>query len=153
MCLTNSGSDSLLHSTSHAHKRGNYLPTSAHHKIAATVLFHLVLALGAGLGVGVQPVCCLTVIAALALPLLPPRGIASRPLPSGHAVHTHTKPQLLCIVHGADETVLMHRNAPRSWTPTGRALGTWLELYALESRLTCHRCKGNGGPGRTESRT
>ena len=49
-----------------------YLPTSAHYQVAATILFDLVLAFGAGLGIGVEPVCCLTVITALALPLLPP---------------------------------------------------------------------------------
>ncbi len=49
-----------------------YLATSANNQVAATILFHLVLTLGARLCVCVEPVCCLTVITALPLPLLPP---------------------------------------------------------------------------------
>ncbi len=49
-----------------------YLATSANDQVAATILFHLVLTLGARLCVCVEPICCLTVITALPLPLLPP---------------------------------------------------------------------------------
>ena len=79
-CLTagkSKHSSTAWHAISRLTKRAKaglakYLPTSADHQIAAAILLHLVLALGAGLGVGVEPVGCLTVITALALPLLPP---------------------------------------------------------------------------------
>lgn len=48
-----------------------YLATSANNKIAASILLDLVAALGTWLCVGVEPVCCLTVIAALAEPSCP----------------------------------------------------------------------------------
>ena len=55
----------------------SHLPTPADHKVATSILLHLVGALRTGLGVGAEPVLRLTVIIALCLPLPPP---ASQPV-------------------------------------------------------------------------
>ncbi len=71
-----------------------YLTTSADNQVAATILLNLILALGTGLSVCVEPVCCLTVITAFPLPLLPPD--KDRDTLNAHQVGTKCA---LCCLH------------------------------------------------------
>ena len=71
-------SDDQAHKPAERERGLVYLPTSAHHQIAATILLDLVLTLGAGLGICIEPIGCLTVITALALPPLPPDEAVAR---------------------------------------------------------------------------
>ena len=99
-------------------KKPLYLATSAYNQIAATILLHLVAALGTGLGVGVEPVCCLTVIAALPQPLRP----SATMLTSQHIVDKSACMQLLLswpsLMGTRNQSHFMRCSITESWTGT-----------------------------------
>ena len=61
------------------------------------------------------------------------RFIASTALPSGHAVHTHIKPQMLCMLHCADDNALMSADCRGTVTA---ASGSFVNGISLPNAAT-----------------